>query len=91
MRSRDGSRIYSDRLDEVRLPLLVLAAERDLQRPADSVREAFEAFGSADKTWGRAGMASGFRVDYGHDDLLAGRASPLEIFPRIRDWLVERS
>jgi predicted alpha/beta hydrolase len=28
MRSRDGSRIYSDRLDEVRLPLLVLAAER---------------------------------------------------------------
>lgn len=88
MRSQDGARVYSDRLNAVRLPLLVLAAARDLQRPPDAVRDAYEAFGAADKTFVRAGVTHGFRVDYGHDDLLAGRASPDEIFPLIRDWLV---
>ncbi|MBM3956517.1 MAG: alpha/beta fold hydrolase [Gemmatimonadetes bacterium] len=87
MRSRDGSSVYSDRLAEVRLPLLVVAAEHDLQRPADAVKAAFDAFGSPDKTFLRPGIASGFSVDYGHDDLLAGLASPREIYPRISGWL----
>lgn len=91
MRSRDGSRVYSRRLADVRLPLLVLAAARDLQRPAEAVHDAYEAFGSSDKTFVRAGVESGFSVDFGHDDLLAGLAAPREIFPRIRDWLAERS
>jgi predicted alpha/beta hydrolase len=91
MRSRDGSVVYSARLHEVRLPLLVIAAAHDLQRPPAGVRAAFEAFGSADKTFLRAGIADGFSVDFGHDDLLAGVASAAEVFPRITAWLAERS
>jgi predicted alpha/beta hydrolase len=91
MRNRDGSVVYSERLGEVRLPLLVLAAAHDLQRPAEAVRVAFDAFGSADKTFVRAGVADGFSVDFGHDDLLAGLAAPAEVFPRIADWLIARS
>jgi pimeloyl-ACP methyl ester carboxylesterase len=91
MRSRDGSIVYSQRLGEVKLPLLVIAAERDLQRPADAVQAAFNAFGSADKTFLRPGVATGFSVDFGHDDLLAGLAAPTEIFPRIAEWLEARS
>ncbi len=91
MRSRDGSVVYSERLAEVRLPLLVLAAAHDLQRPPDAVRAAFDAFGSADKTFVRVGIADGFSVDFGHDDLLAGLAAPTEVFPRIADWLAARS
>jgi predicted alpha/beta hydrolase len=91
MCSRDGAVVYSNRLAEVRLPLLVLAAARDLQRPPESVRAGFEAFGSADKTFVRAGAGAGFSVDFGHDDLLAGLAAPAEIFPRIADWLAARS
>jgi hypothetical protein len=87
MKSRDGAVIYSDRLSEVRLPLLVVAAEHDLQRPADAVKAAFDAFGSEDRTFLRPGLATGFSVDYGHDDLLAGLASPREIYPRISGWL----
>ncbi|MBI4517943.1 MAG: alpha/beta fold hydrolase [Deltaproteobacteria bacterium] len=90
MCSRDGSVVYSERLDEVRLPLLVMAAARDLQRPAEAVREAFDACGSSDKTFLRAGVAGGFSVDFGHDDLLAGLAAPAEVFSRIADWLVAR-
>jgi hypothetical protein len=91
MRSRDGAVVYSARLDEVRLPLLLIAAAHDLQRPPAGVRAAFEAFGSTDKTYLRAGIADGCSVDFGHDDLLAGVASPGEIFPRIAGWLAERS
>jgi hypothetical protein len=91
MRSRDGSVVYSARLGQVTLPLLVMAAARDLQRPAEAVRSTFELLGSRDKTFVCAGTAQGFSVDFGHDDLLAGRASPTEIFPRIAGWLAERS
>jgi predicted alpha/beta hydrolase len=91
MRSRDGSVVYSERLGEVTLPLLVIAAAHDLQRPPEAVRAAFDAFGSADKTFLRAGVADGFSVDFGHDDLLAGVAAPAEVFPRIASWLVARS
>lgn len=90
-RSLDHSVVWSERLGEVKLPLLVCAAARDLQRPAAGARAAFEAFGSADKTFLLAGKAGGFSVDFGHDDLLAGEASPLEFFPRLREWLDERS
>ena len=90
MRNRDGSVVYSDRLADVRLPLLVMAAARDLQRPPEAVRAAFDAFGSRDKTFLRVGIADGFSVDFGHDDLLAGLAAPAEVFPRIAAWLAER-
>jgi len=90
MRSRDGAVTYSARLSEVRLPLLVIAAAHDLQRPPAGVRAAFEAFGSSDKTFLLAGVADGFSVDFGHDDLLAGVASPAEVFPRIAGWLAAR-
>jgi hypothetical protein len=90
MRSRDGTIVDSERLAEVKLPLLVMAAAHDLQRPCESVRAAFDAFGSVDKTFLLAGVEAGFSLDFGHDDLLAGRAAPAEVFPRIADWLAAR-
>lgn len=89
MTAADGSTDYSARLGEVRLPLLLLAAARDLQRPPEAVERALAAFGSADKQVVRVGTAAGFSVDYGHDDLLAGLASPTEVFPLIASWLAE--
>jgi hypothetical protein len=68
-----------------------MAAAHDLQRPPESCRAAFDAIGSTDKTWIEAGVSSGFSLDFGHDDLVAGRASPTEIFPKIRSWLDEHS
>ena len=91
MRNKARSVVYSERLADVRLPLLVLAAAHDLQRPPEAVRAAFDGVGSSDKTFLRAGVADGFSVDFGHDDLLAGLAAPAEVFPRIADWLAARS
>lgn len=91
MRSLDHSMVWSDRLNEVDIPLLVLAAGHDLQRPPDATRSTFESLGSADKSWIEASKSAGFSVDFGHDDLVAGRASRPEIFPRVAAWLEERS
>lgn len=90
MANRNRSEIYSDRLAEVKLPLLLFAAAADLQRPPEAVAQAFDYFGSPDKTLVRAGIREGFSVDFGHDDLLAGLASPAEIYPMVGDWLSTR-
>jgi len=87
MRTRDGSIVYSNRLGDVRLPVLALAGAADLQRPPDAVRTTFDALGSADKTFVRVGRADGFPVDAGHDDLIAGRSAPTHVFPIVADWL----
>lgn len=87
MRSVDREIVYSDRLNEIDVPLLMMVGARDLQRPPESVRAAFDAMPMADKTFVEAGVKNGFSVDFGHDDLLAGLASPREIFPKILSWL----
>ncbi|MBI2170146.1 MAG: alpha/beta fold hydrolase [Actinobacteria bacterium] len=91
MRSLDGSTVRSERLDEVRLPVLALAAAADLQRLPDAVEATAKALGGGDVTFVRVGVSEGFSVDYGHDDLLVGRPAPAEVFPLIGDWLIERS
>jgi pimeloyl-ACP methyl ester carboxylesterase len=90
MRSGDGD-VWSHRLGEFTLPILLMAGAADLQRPADAVRQTFDALGSPDKTFVRAGIAGGFPVDFGHDDLLAGRDAPTTVFPVIDEWLEDRS
>lgn len=87
MRSLDHETVWSDRLDEFDLPVLVGAAARDLQRPADAALATFEALGSTDKTWFLGGTEGGLSVDFGHDDLVAAIASPDEVFPRLTEWL----
>lgn len=91
MRSLDGTTVWSDRLEEVRLPLLMVAAASDLQRPPDAVEATARAVGAEDVTFVRAGIEGGFAVDYGHDDLLVCEQAQHDVFPLVRDWLVERS
>jgi len=87
MRTGDGSIVYSDRLADVRLPVLVMVGAADLQRPPGAVRATFDALGSADKTFVRVGVDDGFPVDAGHDDLVAGLCAPTHVFPLITRWL----
>jgi len=90
MRSRDGSVDWSSRLREFDLPVLVMAGAADRQRPPEAARATFEALGSLDKEWLLAGTETGFPIDIGHDDLLAGLCSPDHVYPRIAEWLSAR-
>lgn len=89
MRDAEGKVVYSDRLGEIGLPILLMAGGHDLQRPPQAIRDTFEAIGSDDKTFVLAGEGRGFSFDFGHDDLLAGSRGPAEVFPVVREWLDE--
>ena len=43
--------------------------------------------GSTDKQWVLAGTETGFPIDLGHDDLVAGLCSPRLVYPGIAAWL----
>jgi pimeloyl-ACP methyl ester carboxylesterase len=90
MRSVDHSVVWSSRLDEFALPVMVMAGAADRQRPPEAARTTFESLGSTDKEWVLAGTDTGFPIDIGHDDLLAGLCSPAHVYPRIADWLAAR-
>jgi pimeloyl-ACP methyl ester carboxylesterase len=87
MRSQDHAVVWSDRLDEFRVPVLVAVGAADLQRPPAAVRATYEALGSDDKQLLVAGREAGWPVDVGHDDLLAGLASPTHLYPVLHNFL----
>jgi pimeloyl-ACP methyl ester carboxylesterase len=90
MRSGDHSVVWSERLAEFRVPVLVAVGAADLQRPAPAVRATFDALGSPDKRLLVAGTAAGWPCEVGHDDLLAGLASPTHLYPVLDAFLRER-
>lgn len=85
--SRDGKVDYLARLSAATVPALLLAGAADALAPPPSVEAAYERLGSADKTFEVLGRETGCDVDYGHGDLLLGRAAPAEVYPRITGWL----
>jgi predicted alpha/beta hydrolase len=89
--SLDGGIDYLDALGGVTTPLLVLAGTGDrVARPA-AVRLAVERLPSASATYREFGRAQGDAVDYGHVDLILGRAAPTEVFPAVADWLAKQA
>jgi hypothetical protein len=86
-RSIDRRRDYKAELGRIETPMLFLAGPRDLISPPDMVKVAFDAVGSKDKKFVICSRPGGFKVNYGHIDLVLGRNSPEEIYPLVRDWL----
>ena len=89
--SVDGDVDYLDALRGVTTPLLVTAGAGDrVARPA-AVRLACEQLPPGSATYREFGLSNGDRVDYGHVDLILGRAAPAEVFPLVATWLAEIS
>jgi pimeloyl-ACP methyl ester carboxylesterase len=80
---------FTDHLERVRVPILVIAGSRDQLTPASDLADVAERLGSVDKTFLVAGRETGFAHDYSHVDLVLGRHSHEDVFPRVIDWLDE--
>jgi pimeloyl-ACP methyl ester carboxylesterase len=85
--SADGKVDYRAALASCAQPALFVAAQADRIAPPVVVEQAAAAWGGEAEVI-RIGVAGKAICDYGHSDLLFGRAAPEEVFPRIRDWLV---
>lgn len=80
---------FESKLGNIRCPALVLSGSVDKVATPASVRACVERLTGADVRWRQMGIPSGDRVDYGHVDLMMGRAAPDEVYPVILDFLQE--
>lgn len=87
----NGFRDYSALLPEMKVPQLWMVGPKDHLVPPKMVAQAFAMSGAADKTLLECSKASGFAVDYGHADTIIGLHSHQDIYPKIVQWLVQRT
>jgi pimeloyl-ACP methyl ester carboxylesterase len=89
--SVDGGVDYLEALGGVTTPLLVVAGAGDRVARPPAVRLAVERLPSASAAYREFSRAHGDRVDYGHVDLILGRAAPAEVFPAVAGWLAQHT
>lgn len=91
MFSVDGKVSYRENLNKVTIPVYLLAGRRDELADPAVVRDIYERVAAKDKTFEIFSRADGYVDDYGHTDLIFGRAAHKEVHPRIIDWLNKRN
>src|SRR5215510_13683857 len=78
---RLGGRLVD--LRQIRCPVFVAAGAEDYIAPAPCVRALLDHVGTEDKTY--------LELPGGHISLIAGRAASRHCWPRVSEWLAERS
>src|SRR5262249_42781843 len=87
MSDRYGMFDFTERLEQIRTPLLVIAGSKDNLTPARDLEQVFKRAGSRDKEFCIIGREQGFGHDYSHADLLLGLHAPKDVYPVVLDWL----
>jgi predicted alpha/beta hydrolase len=85
--SADGAVDYRAALGRVRTPLLVVAGSADHVAPPATVQRALAHLSAGVGSYLEFGRVHGHGIDYGHVDLILGRAAPGEVFPALSRWL----
>ncbi|RXT80991.1 alpha/beta hydrolase, partial [Pseudomonas syringae] len=78
-------------LSAVQVPLLAVAAAGDHQDPVWACRELFEQIGSAHRQFLCPSREHGFSEDFDHVQMLVSKAAQQQVWPRVIEWLGERS
>ena len=87
---RKAERFYASEAQQFSSPLLAIAGDDDQQCDLRDARATFEGVASTDKTFLGVGQRFGHQAPYGHEDLLVGRHTLSEVWPKVADWLARR-
>jgi len=82
---------YTENLHRFTTPLLAIAGGLDKMAPKTDMLYVKDHVGSTDVTYLEFSKDTGYRADYGHLDLNLGLYARDEVYPKIYDWLVQRS
>ncbi|MDP8254216.1 MAG: alpha/beta fold hydrolase [Candidatus Alcyoniella australis] len=82
---------YSRGMEDLSMPMMFIAGNVDHLASPAAVRHAYDRVGGQDKHFRLFGTDQGDSIDYGHGDLILGKAAPYEVFPFVRDWLLKQS
>ena len=85
----EGPYAHEARLGDIRVPVHAISGNVDRVAPHRSVEAAVARLDGPDVRYRRMGKGEGDRADYGHGDLLVGRAAPEEVFPPLIDFVEE--
>jgi len=91
LRVKDGEVEVIGSLGELRVPLFAIYGGGDSVTLTPRARNFFERLPNADKRLLILSKENGHSADYGHVDLLMGRACEREVFAPIVEWLREHS
>ena len=86
----DGRDDWWAGLAEMQVPLLVVTADGDDQDPAWACRKLYEHCAMAPRAFLSLGKAQGFSSDFGHVEMLIGKAAQAEVWPVVQHWLQEQ-
>jgi len=76
-------------LAKVEVPVLAISGSGDNVDPSEGCRRLIEHFASRDKRFIAAGRAQGYLADYDHPGIVVSKQARQEIWPLVRDWLLE--
>lgn len=78
---------FTEHLERIRTPLMIVAGEKDDLTPVRDLEYVYEQVASEDKEFHVLGTEHGCRRDYGHVDLVLGTHAPDDVYPLVADWL----
>ncbi|MBI3179570.1 MAG: hypothetical protein HYZ27_07895, partial [Deltaproteobacteria bacterium] len=84
-----GPYAYEGHLGNITAPVLAISGNVDRVAPPGSVSALVSRLEAPDVRYREMGKSHGDRADYGHADLLVGRAAPEEVYPLLLDFLDE--
>jgi polyhydroxyalkanoate synthase subunit PhaC len=85
--SQDGKIRYFEDLKNIKTPVLAIAGDQDRQCGSVAVQQTLDSVGSEVKELAIFGPKQGHQSHYGHFDLLVGKKSKDEVFPKILSWV----
>jgi len=87
MTDRYGLFDFTEHLDRITTPMLIIAGNHDRLTPVEDLRFVFERIRSEEKEFRVIGRTTGARNDYSHVDLILGLHARDDVYPVILDWL----
>lgn len=87
MTDRYGMFDFTEHLERIRTPVLIVAGSHDGLTPAEDLRVVYERIRSKSKMFVIIGKESGASNNYAHADLILGLNAPKDVYPIILHWL----
>lgn len=78
---------FTEHLERITNPLLIIAGARDGLTPPGDLEYVHNSISSRDKAFVVVGREHGFPHDYSHADLILGKHAREDIYPMILNWL----
>jgi pimeloyl-ACP methyl ester carboxylesterase len=78
---------FTEHLERVTTPILIIAGSKDGLTPVRDLRRVYERVASRDKAFRIIGKAEGVAHDYSHADLVLGLHAPDDVYPVVLEWL----